>query len=285
MSYLSRDDYKYYDGHSSNHPSICRDIYNSFSSWESHNDRPLSTRSEIQFNVNQKPTISSFISDPIPTKIPLTEAELARHNNRSNSLSASSIINIQYEDENSSIEENILKRVDERCHSIKLEFDEKIKLLEEQFARTEEKIKESRCDIEELHSIEKEYINNGVQTDLLSSDIQKMTCVEEVMEDLNIPDPSTFKDTIIQWKKKAEKYSKMEEYVNNTKNIIWNTPMISIQSMCRQLPTDYAVETDKLCEYHLNRYQKLRFESVDMEHDNKATLERLSTWSNTLKQL
>ncbi|KAI7889070.1 uncharacterized protein EV154DRAFT_394214, partial [Mucor mucedo] len=66
----------------------------------------------------------------------------------------------------------LLERVDERCKNITQEFDDKITKLETQFAKAELEFSQTRCDIEELNAMEKEYLNQGIQTDLVAKDIQ-----------------------------------------------------------------------------------------------------------------
>ncbi|ORE07848.1 hypothetical protein BCV72DRAFT_249160 [Rhizopus microsporus var. microsporus] len=68
----------------------------------------------------------------------------------------------------------LLQRVEERCELIKQEFETRMKNLEEQITKTEQGFSQSRCDIEELQSLEREYINKGIQTDLKCDDVQKL---------------------------------------------------------------------------------------------------------------
>ena len=106
-------------------------------------------------------------SEPILKGTILTEEELARHN----SLYEESFFT---DDEEEEEEGKILQRVEERCELLKQEFEARMKNLEEQITKTDQGFSQSRCDIEELQSLEREYVNQGIQTDLKCDDVQKL---------------------------------------------------------------------------------------------------------------
>ncbi|CAO3658895.1 unnamed protein product [Rhizopus stolonifer] len=85
----------------------------------------------------------------------------------------------------------LLDRVDERCELLKKEFETRMKRLEEQLTKTEQEFSQSRCDIEELQSMEKEYINQGIQTDLRCEDIEK---IQEVAEAVKSTSPNEIRN-------------------------------------------------------------------------------------------
>lgn len=125
--------------------------------------------------------------------------------------------------------------------------------------------------------MEKEYITQGVQTELHVHDIDK------VEKDL-----IQSKEQTEEWKYKAEG---LQEFVNQTKRIIWDTPFIPVNAICRQLPTtaDYIEDDDDLdiCDYHRERIEKYKIKQ-DKERelyrdDNNATLNRMSNWSHSIK--
>ncbi|KAG1459643.1 hypothetical protein G6F46_004095 [Rhizopus delemar] len=157
-------DYKYVNNPSINHPSIDRNLNDSFSSCESIERSPL----RLPSSGNRSRDKISIKSEPIMRKTILTEQELARHNS-------------MYEQSCYKEEEGkrLLECVEERCELLKREFEARMKHLEEQFTKTEQEFSQSRCDIEELQSLEKEYINQGIQTDLRCEDINEI----EVMID------------------------------------------------------------------------------------------------------
>lgn len=99
--------------------------------------------------------------------------------------------------------------------------------------------------------MEKEYLTQGVQTDMHHQDVVNG--------------------------------KELEDFVNQTKKIIWDTPFIPIESICRQLPTK---QDENICEYHRNRIEKLEFiaakEKKLLSNDNNATLNRISNWSKTI---
>lgn len=95
--------------------------------------------------------------------------------------------------------------------------------------------------------MEKEYINQGIQTELKSRDI---------------------------------------DFMDKAKKIIWDTPFIPMNAICRQLPTlDH--EEEETCDYHLDKIEKYKLtlekEKKLYRNDTEATLERISHWSNTIK--
>lgn len=49
-----------------------------------------------------------------------------------------------------------------------------IQLLEEQLTKAEQDYNQTRCDIEELNSMEKVYIDQGIQTELNKTDLKNM---------------------------------------------------------------------------------------------------------------
>lgn len=109
-------------------------------------------------------------SEPILKGTILTEEELARHN----SLYEESFFTNEEEEGDNEEGKMLLQRVEERCELLKQEFETRMKNLEEQITKTEQGFSQSRCDIEELQSLEREYINQGIQTDLKCDDVQKL---------------------------------------------------------------------------------------------------------------
>ncbi|KAI8091887.1 hypothetical protein BDF21DRAFT_410446 [Thamnidium elegans] len=177
--------------------------------------------------------------------MPLTQEALAIHNSFISSQS------FDFDLKQPEIEQLLLDRVDEQCKTMKHEFDEKISKLEEQFAKAEKEYNQSRFDIEELHSMEKEYFTQGVQTELTNQDVVNG--------------------------------KELQDFVNQTKKVIWDTPFIPIESICRQLPTK---QEDDVCEYHRKRIEKLELiaakEKKLHSNDNDATLNMISKWSKTI---
>ncbi|EIE84529.1 hypothetical protein RO3G_09239 [Rhizopus delemar RA 99-880] len=87
----------------------------------------------------------------------------------------------------------LLECVEERCELLKREFEARMKHLEEQFTKTEQEFSQSRCDIEELQSLEKEYINQGIQTDLRCEDINEIEEVAKVMKSTSVNETIAYK--------------------------------------------------------------------------------------------
>lgn len=124
-------------------------------------------------------------------------------------------------------------------------------------------INQTRCDIEELNAMEKEYMNQGIQTELGSKDIQNGE----------------------KWKQKAEE---LQDFVNHTRNIVWDTSFIPLDGLCRQLPTKVDHEDDKdICDYHREKIEALGKKSEKERqvyfNDDRATLQRISNWSKSLQ--
>lgn len=94
---------------------------------------------------------------------------------------------------------------------------------------------------------------------------------------------STSVNEVKEWK---GNYEEMQQFMNQTKKIIWDTPFIPIQSICRQLPT--SLDEEKICDYHCQRIEALKLRSEKdkalYKRDNQATLNRMSYWANTIKQ-
>ncbi|KAI9275090.1 hypothetical protein EDC94DRAFT_579538 [Helicostylum pulchrum] len=253
MSSHSKD-YKYLkytiNNASVNHPSFDRDLDSSFSSFESI-QAPSRTKSAtaIKNNYGESSKAKSFISEPVlkKSRVPLTQETLTMHNSF-----ISSHMSFDFDLKQPEIEQSLFDRVDEQCKTMKQEFDEKISKLEEQFAKAEEEYNQSRFDIEELHSMEKEYLAQGVQTELSNQDI------------LN--------------------GKELQDFANETKKIIWDTHFIPIESICRQLPTKQ--DNDDVCEYHRKRIEKLELAAAKEKklhsNDNDATLNMISKWSKTI---
>jgi hypothetical protein len=114
--------------------------------------------------------------------------------------------------------------------------------------------------------MEKEYLNQGIQTELCAKDINHM------------------ESELSEWKSKAEG---LKEFVDQSKKIIWDTSFIPINSICRQLPTQESDDDEDICDYHRDKIEKYKLKS-DKErnlylNDNNATLNRISNWSNTIK--
>lgn len=220
----------------------------------------------------------------------MTEKELARHN----SMYEQTFCNTEEEERGEG--KRLLDRVDERCELLKKEFESRMKRLEEQLTKTEQEFSQSRCDIEELHSMEKEYINQGIQTDLRCEDIEKIQVkikafikvqiftffslfAQEVAETMNSTSPNEIKE----WK---ENYGNMEQFTNQAKRLIWDTPFIPVHSICRQLPTH--VNEEDVCDYHRQRIEVLKLKSEKekslYQKDNQATLDKISHWAGAIKR-
>lgn len=122
---------------------------------------------------------------------------------------------------------------------------------------------QTRFDIEELNSMEKEYMDHGIQTELDSNDI----------------------DNGEEWKRKAEG---LQDFVNQTRKIIWDTSFIPLNAVCRQLPTKQDDDNDDdICDYHRKKIEKLGIKSEKERQlyssDDKVTLNRISNWSKVLQ--
>ena len=142
--------------------------------------------------------------------------------------------------------------------------------------KTEQDYNQSRTDIEELNLMEKEYIDQGIQTDISKKDVEQLQQMENTLQNLSL-NPKEFKDQVNQWKSDSEQYTQ-------TRKIIWDAPFVPVGSICRQLPTavhlqDIEGDTD-ICEYHLDRYYKVKnrfsHEKGTNQNDYRATLTRLS---------
>jgi len=153
--------------------------------------------------------------------------------------------------------------------------------LEAQLTKAEQDYNQSRTDIEAIDLMEKEYLDQGIQTDIQNKDVEQLQQVESTLQDLSL-NPKEFKDQVQQWKADAEQYT-------HTRNIIWDAPFVPVDSICRQLPTAVHLEDiendENICEYHRDRYYKvknrLHREKEANRHDYHATLTRLS---NMIKQ-
>ncbi|KAI9272029.1 hypothetical protein BY458DRAFT_489724 [Sporodiniella umbellata] len=254
--------YKYSDIPSINHPSVDKDLNDSFS-YESGNPIRLpSSESSIKLSTRFEPILRETI---------LTEQELARHNSMYTHISDS-----KEQDEEEDEEKRLLSRVDERCKSLKKEFEKRMKQLEDQLLKTEQGFSQSRSDIEELQSLEKEYINQGIQTDIRYEDMEKIQKVADVVDSASLSD-------IKEWK---NNYGHLQNFVEQTKKLIWETPFIPIQSICRQIPTPF-VEED-VCEYHRQRINAIQLRSEKTKtlyrSDNQSTLDKINHWANAIKQ-
>ncbi|KAK4517636.1 Transcription factor [Mucor velutinosus] len=271
--------YKYTEESSLNHPSIDRDLISSYSSYKSRS-LPSQIHSDTVYNRSRSRNIKkSIASEPIRKKpaISLTEEALAIHNNEippQQTIYPPTIV-----DDNDT--ELIMERVDEKCRSIQLEFDEKIKQLEAQLTKAEQDYSQSRTDIEAIHLMEKEYMDEGIQTDIQNKDVEQLQQLESALQDLSL-NPKEFKDQVQQWKADAEQYV-------HTRKIIWDAPFVPVDSICRQLPTAVHLQDieddDDICEYHRDRYYKVKnrlHREKDAHQQNyHATLTRLS---NMIKQ-
>ncbi|KAL7320950.1 hypothetical protein PS15m_000780 [Mucor circinelloides] len=278
----SEEEYKYYkytEESSINHPSIDKDLISSYSSYKSRS-LPSQIHSETVYNrLKNRNVTKSISSEPMRKKptITLTEEALAIHNSEIPPQQA--IYPPTVEDDNET--ELIMERVDEKCRNIQIEFDEKIKQLEAQLAKAEQDYSQSRTDIEAIDLMEKEYLDQGIQTDIQNKDVEQLQQVESALQDLTL-NPKKFKDQVQQWKADAEQYT-------YTRNIIWDAPFVPVDSICRQLPTAVHLEDiendEDICEYHRDRYYKvknrLHREKEANRHDYHATLTRLS---NMIKQ-
>lgn len=56
--------------------------------------------------------------------------------------------------------------------------------MEEQFSRTEEEFNQSKQDMELIDQMQKEYISQGIQTDLGSTEMQKLNQLEVIVKEL-----------------------------------------------------------------------------------------------------
>ncbi|OBZ90913.1 hypothetical protein A0J61_01056 [Choanephora cucurbitarum] len=235
-------DYKIYDyleTDSINHPDADK-FSCSVSSLESHHD-PSHIQSEI-LSRSIEHTPRSVQSEPIfPT---LTEQALARH-------------------DQSSTHDLV-----EKMEQMKLAFEEKIKRLEAQLEETEQDLSQSRCDIEELDQLERQY-DQSIQTDMVSQEIDRLQQKEDRMVQLSLD----LRDESNEWK------SKYQQVVDQTKQLVWDTPFIPYpSSVCRQLPV-YSEDDEDICDYHRERYHKAKaaFEhEKGLHQDNhQMTLNRL----------
>ncbi|KAI8642842.1 hypothetical protein BD408DRAFT_416022 [Parasitella parasitica] len=221
----------------------------------------------------------SVFSEPIrkTPNIPLTKEALAIHN--SEIPPQPPVYPPDMEDKDDT--DLIMERVDEKYRNIQLEFDEKFKRLEEQLAKAEQDYSQSRNDIEELSLMEKQYIDQGMQTDILNRDVEQLQRMETMLHDLSL-NPKEFKDQVNRWKEDAKQYTE-------ARKIIWDTSFVPVESVCRQLPTAVHlqdIENDQdICELHLDRYYKVKNrlsrEKESSQQDYHATLARLS---NLVKQ-
>lgn len=124
-------------------------------------------------------------------------------------------------------------------------------------------------------------MDQGIQTDILNKDVEQLQQMESTLHNLSL-NPKEFKDQVNQWKLDAEQYTQ-------TRKIIWDAPFVPVESICRQLPTAVHlqdIENDAdICEYHLDRYYKVKnrsnHEKDTNQNDYHATLTRLS---NMVKQ-
>ncbi|GAN06603.1 hypothetical protein MAM1_0129c06090 [Mucor ambiguus] len=274
----SEEEYKYYkytEESSLNHPSIDKDLISSYSSYKS-KSLPSQIHSDTVHNRSKsRNVIKSIASEPIRKKptISLTEEALAIHNNEIPPHQA--IYPPTIEDDNDT--ELIMERVDEKCRNIQLEFDEKIKAsVLAQLTKAEQDYSQSRTDIEAINLMEKEYMDQGIQTDIQNKDVEQLQQVESTLQDLSL-NPEEFKAQVHQWKSDAEQYT-------HTRKIIWDAPFVPVDSICRQLPTAVHLQDiendDDICEYHRDRYYKvkkrLHCEKEAKQQDYHATLKRLS---------
>lgn len=147
--------------------------------------------------------------------------------------------------------------------------------------RAEQDYSQSRTDIEAIHLMEKEYMDQGIQTDIQKKDVEQLQQVESTLQDLSL-NPKAFRDQVHQWKTDAEQYT-------HTRKIIWDAPFVPVDYICRQLPTAVHLQDiendDDVCEYHRDRYytvkNRLHREKEANQQDYHATLSRLS---NMIKQ-
>lgn len=127
--------------------------------------------------------------------------------------------------------------------------------MEAQFTKAEQNFNSSRNEIEELSCMEKEYLNQGVQTELRLQDLK-------------------------QKEKESLKVQGLQDFTEKTRQIIWDTPFIPIHSICRQLPTTVEEDDEDICSYHRERIEKYKLklekERNSYFYDNNATLNRLS---------
>ncbi|KAF1807684.1 hypothetical protein V8B55DRAFT_1467871 [Mucor lusitanicus] len=273
--------YKYMEESSLNHPSIDKDLISSYSSYNSRS-LPSQIHSDTVYNRPKSRNVTkSTASEPIRSKRPaisLTEEALAIHNNE---IPPQQTIYPPTAMEDDNDTELIMERVDEKCRNIQLEFDEKIKQLEAQMTKAEQDYSQSRTDIEAIHLMEKEYMDQGIQTDLQNKDVDQLQQVEGTLKGLSLS-PKAFKAQVHQWKADAEQYT-------HTRKIIWDAPFVPVDSICRQLPTAVHLQDiendDDICEYHRDRYYKVKDranrEKEANQQDYHATLMRLS---NMIKQ-
>ncbi|KAL9538997.1 hypothetical protein MBANPS3_010532 [Mucor bainieri] len=293
--------YKYTEESSLNHPSIDKDLISSYSSYKSRS-LPSQIHSDTICNRSKSRHVTTSIaSEPVRKKpvISLTEEALAIHNNeipphhhhrrqqqqqQQQQQQAAIYPPTTMEDDNDT--ELIMERVDEKCKNIQLEFDEKIKAsvwqLEAQLTKAEQDYSQTRTDIEAMNLMEKEYMDQGIQTDIQHKDVEQLKQVESTLQDLSL-NPKEFKAQVHQWKADAEQYT-------HTRKIIWDTPFVPVEAICRQLPTAVHLQDiendDDICEYHRDRYYKVknrmhREKKEGNQQDYHATLTRLS---NMIKQ-
>ncbi|CEP13457.1 hypothetical protein [Parasitella parasitica] len=264
---MDSEEYKYYkytEESSMNHPSIDRDVVSLYSSYKSQSI-PSQIHSESMYaHIRPKePNISkSVFSEPLRKKatISLTEEALAIHNSEIPPQPPVYPPNMDDEDDTDLLME---------------------RRLEEQFTKAEQDYSQSRNDIEELSLMEKQYIDQGIQTDILNRDVEQLQQMENTLHDLSL-NPKEFRDQVNQWKQDAEQYTQ-------ARKIIWDSPFVPVDSICRQLPTAVHledIENDQdICELHLDRYYKVKNrlarEKESNQQDYHATLARLS---NMVKQ-
>lgn len=116
--------------------------------------------------------------------------------------------------------------------------------------------------------MEKEYLSQGTQTDLNLSQLNHL-------------------------QQESNKTKELAEFVQKTREIIWDTPFLPLDQICRQLPTAVNIQEDlqgdeDVCDYHRERIEKFKQKAEKKKkvyfQDNNATLDQMSNWSKAIKQ-
>jgi hypothetical protein len=83
---------------------------------------------------------------------------------------------------------------------------------------------------------------------------------------------------------KSDQFAVIDDFATQAKKIVWDTPFIPLDSICRQLPTavhlDDIEDDEDICDYHRQRYEKIKLKSEQekqrYQNDHHATLNRLA---------
>ncbi|RCH89928.1 hypothetical protein CU098_000426, partial [Rhizopus stolonifer] len=82
----------------------------------------------------------------------------------------------------------------------------------------------------------------------------------------------------LELKKEATTWkNKLDHIMDQTRQLVWDTPHIPYNQICRQLPT--PPDDNDICDYHRKRYETatrvFEKEKALYQHDHQATLNRL----------